>query len=616
MTWQKTTYGTAIAAGLILTGTLVWFESRTQVKMRDVLEIYQGLYERCAATRYTDAFTSSLFPTQAVVTNITFVFGTNDPSGAYWVEWSGTNSATTNYYRTVTATNYYVTTNHFPYGRFQVYPPKVRQTFTYLTTNKYIFGGYSNYTLSGFTGSITNFNGSYSWWKRVDHSRWRIYDVYTNHAATNVFLFDHGARGIALHSRSVMIRTTDNPEFGYSASKAVGNPVRFGPWLGTGAGSVSVQASNLWSQVLTDAYCTTSEIIYNAFDWHSIGYMIIDDGLGTMNYEVPFFTTIIPSKYHALITQINGYDGLYYATNYPYLDDSQAETNGAFEGFDILPGSDWTNFWVRTGSNIGYLQSSNYTPGTAYERTFTFSDFATNTWEQYLGYLQYYGKDWIVKKTNLVERYRLLNNCKWTRFTMRWFSNYYKYGDLNFYSVLDSLLWVAPSNNNYYYWSGTSAVSWADAKIQCEAATPVKTTSSDVPMEYTTGIYNGGKWIAHGYARKSSMKLTGIWTGNSAVVDCYVFTDRPSGFGSNAYSYGSVTNLVEDKLARFSVSNKALSASIHISAPVGSLSFPTNAWCTEPTNATIRRRGWVGVDSAKSEAVLKWNFLYCTNAIP
>ncbi len=96
-TWQKIAYGTMVAGALATSGTLVWWDTRRQVKAVDFIEVYQGALERCLATQTVQGSNVVISVTNDVVeyadlTNTYFVYdGNNRTETNYWTI-SGTNA--------------------------------------------------------------------------------------------------------------------------------------------------------------------------------------------------------------------------------------------------------------------------------------------------------------------------------------------------------------------------------------------------------------------------------------------------------------------------------------------------------------------------------------------
>ena len=105
MTWQKLLYGTVVASGLAITGTVVWLSPRPQVKAIDMIEIFQGGQERCLATQYVLSTNGT-----SVYTNKSYIFGAPDPSGLTWTEYVTNDVAVTRPYLTITGTNVMIIT--------------------------------------------------------------------------------------------------------------------------------------------------------------------------------------------------------------------------------------------------------------------------------------------------------------------------------------------------------------------------------------------------------------------------------------------------------------------------------------------------------------------------
>ena len=589
MTWNQIAYGTLVAAGMTTVGVLVWFESRTQVKVVDILEVFQGTWERCAVTRVTTNVWTR-WPATVIITNTSFVYGSNDPSGKAWYDWSAATNRLTNYYRTVTATNVVVTTNSFVKGRFKVTPPRVDFNYVEPLTNKYIWGGYTQYVVTGMTGTSASNNGTYQWASRSVTNN-KVTDRYVNASGTNAtVLYDYGYRG-----KFGVARSAEFNDGSYAfASTAKGKCIRFGPWSGTGVSGIRVAASGLNDALMSDAWCETNKTYYNGLDWATDARMIDVDAMNEEN-PAPSLGTLGPDKIRSCIMTIPvAYSA--HPTNYPYVDDSQADSNGAFVGFTMLPVNTFSQFWARTG--IGWLYPTNY-DGTNRQWLMFHDENPTNAGWDYIEH-----SNWLLSASNLQERYEALYYLKWTHWQFTWSS----FGDTY------ASAWIAGQASNTYAWTGASTSSWGAAKIACAAATPTITTVNGAPYGYTRGTWNGSTWTAYAYARQSRMKLEGVWTGLTCVVDSYAYPEKP-GYAYAIFDAGG-TGLLSNQLCRFSVvTNAAGNRSSVTSAPLGSVSFPSGVWCDQPSNNSAK--GWiVSSDWWERDAVLKPNFNYCTNAIP
>jgi len=153
--WKAIAYGTLIFTNAVLTNDLVWFDNdRERIDTVDFVEIFQGARERIRVTSLND---SPLF-SSIDVTNWNFNFDTLDPSGAEWLSYDSSSAKTTNKFYTVSSTNMEqrmapdpepTPSNH----RFDIESERGFRVID--KTKKFIWGGYSNITLNGFSTSYS-----------------------------------------------------------------------------------------------------------------------------------------------------------------------------------------------------------------------------------------------------------------------------------------------------------------------------------------------------------------------------------------------------------------------------------------------------------------------------
>lgn len=584
MTWTPIKYGTWIVTGLIITGTLVYLTTRTQVKSVDIIELYQGLYERCLAT-YQNAGTSFLWPVTVTNQYTNFTFGALDASGKYWLDYDTNGLRRTNYYHKVTKTNTLTVIQTFPSGYYGVTPQRVPWVFAWGSTNRYIWGGYTQLVVSGITGATATNNGTYQWQSRSATGS-VVADVYANtNPANGVKLYDYGYQGKYVVDKWLSAKLA-------AAYTLRGDSPVLGPWRGV-TGPLRVSPSGLSDNLLRDAPCPTNEFHYGAMDWHTDSRFVWFDGANENDPGGPFTGAWAPDKYRALIMLI----GLLGTTNHPYLDDSQTDGSGHFVGFTTLPGNNYTQFWARTGSNIGYVVTkTNYLDSAAVPILMWYDE------QPGMGLITNYSAiaQWNIAKSNMLDRYEMLNHLKWTM-------------QPDHFSVGGWNVWTTTVNNTFY-WEGSSTNSWTEAKANCAADSPTVTKVSSTPYEYTVGTYDGSTWSAKAYARCSKLVI-GLSTAMTCVIDWYDLSDKPSGGTVNTYGQGS-TALVEDELAWWNTTTNGESDIAGFTSPfLGSSNFPSSVWCSEPSAGQTRKCGWLAVDGY-DRTVAKWQFQYCTNAVP
>lgn len=313
MTWQRIGMGLLVAAGLATTGTVVWVSHRPQVHAIDMITVMQGTMERCWATQYADGsncWSANRYADPGWIiwhTNKVHTWGSDDPSGLFWVEvttnTSSTNTFNTNFYKTVSSTAL-VPTGHTNflhdggagswYFPFQVTPDLNFKVYHCATSNKYIWGPYTNYEFSGF--SSANWNGTYIFVGRTGDV-----DEYWKNGTNTYRLLDRGPRsGQRLFDPSLVGDWLYDPDWsvrpGYGSCLLVDlggtiyywtdadGSARFGQWRSLyhdsdNPDAVEVVASGLITQLVRDAWIITEEVQDNVVDWTTAGtHGALNDG--------------------------------------------------------------------------------------------------------------------------------------------------------------------------------------------------------------------------------------------------------------------------------------------------------------------------------------------------
>jgi len=585
-TWQTLKYGTKVITGLAVTGTLIWFVTRTQIKAVDIIEIFQGTYERCLATRWSD---DTFYPN--VLTTVRYLtFGTNDPSGLAYYTWTDTVHRITNYYKTVTATNDAIVTNRVPGGKYMVYPPRIRYLQPDLTGNRYIWGGYTQYVFSGMSGVLAVFyNGTYQL-SNSTHSE----DIFVNTNGSGAQLRDFKTAGYW-----DLDGAWNTPKY-YTA--------RFAKWRGSGAlnmANLKVVASGLNSNYLTSMEVMTNIVEVNAMDWHTDGALIRANTpekgdvpwvyLKTLTYQADALRALIAAP----IDPPHSYSNVLLS---PYVDDTQSDMTGIFSGFSELPGNTHTQFVARIGfGRTAFLSELDY-------YVMLFDDETNTTGDVRLNY-------WPITKTNLQHRYQTLNALKWTHIQPLWTG-----GNVG---IKDD--WYDDGTDNTWIWRGSSTNSWAEATARCTNLYWATTTHGH-PYYFAVGeryTNDGGSWAVYVFARRSMFKVTGLTTAITHTIDfynkCVVPSNALGGFRlpfdatqKEFYAYSSpVSNNIYRHWYTTGKTNGswAFSSSLGVSNLVESTIWPVAP--TIPQVPTIK--GWM---LTNRDCVVKWDFSYCTNAIP
>lgn len=294
MTWQKVSVGILVAAGLAITGTVVWESSRPQVKAIDMITLMQAARERCFATQvyYGSNYWCAnryIYPGGPFNTNKVLTWGADDASGLFWVT-GATNGGSlgTNNYKTVSAvayeeighTNFLTDEYNSPY----IVDPELNyKHYHTATSNKYIWGPYTTLEFSGFL--LTDWNGSYSYIGRSgDVDYWYLNGTDTTHQ-----LRDYGPRdGQKLFDPALVgflfvdPDWADRPYYGscilcdasgtaYYWTEA-GNSPQYGQWRYWDLWTenpiyVTVNYSGLVTQAMRDAWVITEETQDNVVDW-------------------------------------------------------------------------------------------------------------------------------------------------------------------------------------------------------------------------------------------------------------------------------------------------------------------------------------------------------------
>jgi hypothetical protein len=177
MTWQKLKYGTLVAAGLAVSGTL-WYDrtSDEKIYMRDVLEVYQGAKERWVAE---GLYSGTIL--ELSMTNTYFTWTNTSPHSYTAIDTNGTPYLEPYVER---LTNEEFTAQGYDWAEGNPFLEDREQQEA--EWGYFVFGGYTQYVASGFTD--TTINTTYRHASRDaghfviggDSSRLTITDIFTN----------------------------------------------------------------------------------------------------------------------------------------------------------------------------------------------------------------------------------------------------------------------------------------------------------------------------------------------------------------------------------------------------------------------------------------------------
>jgi len=593
MTWQKLLYGTVVASGLAITGTVVWLSPRPQVKAIDMIEIFQGGQERCLATQYVLSTNGT-----SVYTNKSYIFGAPDPSGLTWTEYVTNDVAVTRPYLTITGTNVMIITRTqemVSADGYHMPPLDVKKIYRTTTTNRYIWGTYSNYVINGITSGIREgsaFNGTYSFASRARTSS-SVIDTYYKDGNSNYRLIDYGPRGghpvedpDSLLASAELVGADDYTYFYAPADQCI----RFAEWRSLDEDEFGIVsnatfiASTFMTNMLREAWVYT-----NDWQWNSISRVVerryidlpddgipesagiscklisackwyADDTLAGGGGEFANFSNSIPrlaQTYDSLIPNTSGlWARLSFTNHYDYTDYSSHATNRLWL-FDGQVGS-------RNGESIVINVPS-----------------------------------WVVESAKLKQRYAVAQAMRWTCGSASWKS-------------------VATNEYNTYYWHTPGwSNSWESAIAGCMANTPSTVSRADAaPYVGTVGYAQpdgdgGTLYFAQAFAR-GSVLVVNCTTQIPHAVDFYA---RGETYGKGTYT-NAVWNdegygLTENKFTRFSEIAQGSRGSI-TSSVVGPTNVPSS-FCSAPAPGATSSRGFIILDQ---DAVIKWDFEYCTTALP
>ncbi len=153
-------YGVVKVSTSLLIGANLWFQRTpgNRVEPQDLLEIRQGLVERCLVTQYDPIPTNAPFDT----TDVYQLAPNGNEIVNYYLPSTDTNKIPKPYIIPKAVKVGVLTNMLYTYNYYRNSPPDYPKAFpTYNYTNKFLTGIFSNLTVSGFTDNATVFNGDY-----------------------------------------------------------------------------------------------------------------------------------------------------------------------------------------------------------------------------------------------------------------------------------------------------------------------------------------------------------------------------------------------------------------------------------------------------------------------
>jgi len=618
--WQRLAYGTLVLSGITLGGAYWWARSGQFTATRDFVYLFQGETERCLPTLATNGISR-------VYTNTVINWVTNAAGRTYYIYTTNGTQIATNYWEKSGTTNY-VYTNEWDTHKFRVALPDwndfpalnagTRPTFV-TSSGRYIWNGYSNLVATGFVAAA---NGTYYYctggvYSVVDSNlyagalsaddmfRWDTtktcpknpyVHVWTN--VHNYHLVDAGPlEGYPYHLSvaASSIIFSNPPVLQPDYLTFYGDSPLNGPWFTWGddrddtpepAGVTgAVYAANL----MRDAECR---------QWIN-RYHDTSSDRERVSHIARVSEHMIDELYTVLTRLADG------SVSY-YLDHTATNASGVYVGVTNWSGAGtqtWQGLltsWVTITNNLGEGMNPDHSVFTNVPAKYG-----------YLNNIMYGG----LKQTlrGMTGDCLGLDQC--------WFAHTYGTAETNtFYGYGKAEGINTPAN----LWTGAKAVAYTN--FEDRVANGVGSRDITLgPYKYTKGqitdlgggSYRLEAWI---YLSIGDLVCTPLVTNISHTVDFYVlgrapavsgaentFSAMDSGLSTNCYTYlGSVgpTNSPDPYYA------------------LGTTNPPNIVsawWCDLPTVGTnVKVRGYTvtRLPSVHSEeAVVKWDFDYCTNSI-
>jgi len=625
--WQVKKYGTLVAAGIATGGALWLARTTTTPRAVDFFTTSQTILERCLATQTADG-TNSIY-TNAVVNWIA------DTNGyAYSTYTAAGVRVVTSYWQHAATTTDHVITNGLGGSTYRVAPLSWSRhssgsrapTFS-KTGGRYIWGGYQTLTLGGFS---SDYNGDYHYmtngaYAQIDadvydgdlsyedvfnflnRSRNPLVYVWTN--ANGIHLVDAGPmEGYPFYygKELSVVLFLDPPAFSADYATFYGDSAINGPWFrpwedrdDSPVSGWSVVGSDFSSNILRDAQARAWINRYNdeQSTWQSPRMVV-----RVTRYMFDNMRATLDGTGGGNAGNLCGGDlrilGNFYGSC--YIDHTATNAGGTYNGI--------TN-WAGTGNTWEALADAvTWTSCTARASV-------SNVWPDYSD---------MTKRTNTYTYIGKIcrDALKWTYRRMA--------GDTG---GSGEVFWYPSpwdgSANNYFTGEGIAigatadlAALWATAKTRAESSYNADTGTRFIfngPSRYTTGMaetFGGGVRV---WATVSStvgdLVCKGINTNISHTVDFYVYGRSP---GSNVFFNALGTGLGLGVYNRIASVGPTFDGYPH--ATLGTTNIP--AWCAQPVVGGRTFDGWdvtrwslPGPTFEHSEeAVIKWDFVYGTNA--
>jgi hypothetical protein len=556
-----------VTAGTAITGTLVWFGSRGTIEPIDVIEIWQAASERAMATQYS---TNG----QDIVTQTyrQMYVGGADPSGRTWVQ-NTTNGARTNAYVSVTWSNAVATFTNLP-GTFRVAPPYFYWTFhDSIVTQRYIWGAWSNVTLSGVTLQ-TNYNGAYTFKRRT----LRVEEVANEDVETDgigpIYQYDMNIRAmideytntigmIFYDCGPIMQSPLSTREFGPS-------PYRMSDYAGMSAYPFARMEGQAWSNrffVGLYGYWGAATLTPGALDTTRVR------DAGTYVAEVqrnPF----VGMPWYS--TQITIADTLRSATT-EYVNDALTNSAGVFAGYSngFPPMLTVTGTFKRITGAVTNL-FPNESP----------VSYVLNTNDLKLRYD--YAE--VLRRTHAHN-----DQCTWTTY------------DTN---AANQYAWYVTGTN----WDSVVSNYTTNASAYVTVTTNTFANKPEITMQARNAA---GTYILDVSARRATLQCGGFSTNFPLIgYDAYVYTAGPTASSNDVFDAYGVAGASNNVFLSFSrAATNVTSGQLTVSGYAGSTNQPPFSGGTFVDSPDLHggadvNRGWKGDDK---DIVLEWGFNYATN---
>jgi hypothetical protein len=577
-------YGIFVSTAATI-GTVLWYDRADHmIKLEDRLELRMGYSERCLATqlsRVVDPSMSTVVGYEpAIIGYETNTFFYADPANP-------TNQIETNYAiigpRAVTGLNWSLPAE--AYNPFAVRPPAYSsRIFDYDYTNKFIYGGWSNAVVSGFTGSYAARNGTYS-------------NNTSINSYTRGFLFKKVGGGFFDYFTYDDHATIFSGTSGQELTRAML------PWFNE-LPAVSVSVTNQFPVVVMSNLNASAIVDHPLFTvepyvgWPTLSIMdawamemgTIDGGLLGEIYTGVLGTTSPVSEFainHSLLWGSQEFT----ATNETITATSFIDSNY----FGVASYAHPTNLLI----DVPALMAS-------------IGGYSTN----YYGYFD----PWLFPDTKLTRTMLFLRYARAGFYPSReLFEMRYKAIQALKTTLGADLSWYRGEPVNYYVWQGTGAT-WAAAVAN--TALVESATADLAPMCLTMGRRDAADFYTFRAVRRSGVLRVGVINTNTeSALAYYAFAgtalNPPDSIlttnlqARTFYDYGeglTVSNycLFDSDLTAAYRSNAVSSVAIGSADPLSVL-------CAEPVDvgaSTVR-----GFYVEGQSAMIDWAFRHCTNSL-